>query len=567
MTKGYFNLILHSHLPWVLSHGRWPHGTDWLNEATSECYLPLLRMLNRLMAKGIAPKITMGITPVLTEQLKHQAFTEEFEGYLKSHVNSSADDIKRFAAKGETNMAELARMWEGFYKTNLEDFTEKYNRDIAGAFADIQNKDGIEIITCAATHGYLPLIGSDRCVAAQIKGGVATYAKHYGREPRGIWLPECAYRPAYRWSYPIEGMGEPYDRKGVEEFLFDAGLSYFIVDSHLLTGGRAIGAYVDRYEALKRLWGQFERSYTQVGRQPKTPRSTYLVASGEKSNKACGILVRDPATGLQVWSGEYGYPGDGNYLEFHKKHWPSGNRYWKVTSAKSDLGDKKVYDPTVISGRIEENASHFAGLIYNLAMEHYQAMGKPGVVTAPFDAELFGHWWFEGPSFLERVIEILSENPDITLVTGSEAFEAVPPKEIITIPEGSWGEGGFHWIWFNEQNSWTWKHIYSAENRFLDLLGRFNKKPSQDAKRVMLQLGRELLLLQSSDWQFLISTWAARDYAENRLANHSAVFLEIADIAQRCMDNGGLPETDSARLEEAESMDDVFPHLDLRWWD
>jgi len=469
--KGNFTLVLHAHLPYVLSHGRWPHGTDWLNEATAETYIPLLRVFERLIDEGITPNVTLGLTPILCEQLANPSFWDEFNHYCENKIKASQEDIIEFEKLGDDRKADLAIMWREFYSGVQDDFNNRFDKNLVAAFARLQEQGAIEIITCAATHGYLPLLGSDESVKAQVRTGVETYKKHFNRQPAGIWLPECAYRPAYKWAYPIEDAGQPFDRLGVEEVLYDNGLAYFMVDHHLLEGGKAIGAYAARFEGLLKIWQAFSDQYQQAGRDKKSPGSVYLVSSKAEKGKATAILVRDPKTCLQVWSGQYGYPGDGNYLDVHKKHYPSGNRYWRVTDPQADLGDKLEYNPEKIEARLDENAEHFAKLIAKVVAENNNATGKTSVLCAPFDAELFGHWWFEGPGFLYKVIKNLHKDKTVGMVTGQQQMELSPPREVISIPEGSWGEGGYHFIWLNEFTQWTWKHIYESEKSFAKRVG------------------------------------------------------------------------------------------------
>lgn len=564
--KGRFTLVLHSHLPYVLSHGRWPHGTDWLTEAAAECYIPLIRVLERLLSEGITPNVTLGLTPILCEQLSSPAFVAEFEDYLETKIQTAAEDEKEFSQSGRAHLAKTAKMWTEFYTGIKRDFDGRYERDLVGTFSKLQQEGAIEIITCAATHGYLPLLGTDQSVAAQVKTGVETYKKHFGMQPAGIWLPECAYRPAYKWTYPIEGMGEAFERAGIEEFLYDNGLVYFIVDHHLLEGGKAVGAYADRFEALKKLWDAFSESYTQVEGQGRSPYRSYFVTSRERQSKAVAVLVRDPKTGVQVWSGEHGYPGDGQYLDFHKKHFPGGNRYWRVTSAKADLGDKLEYEPELVQERIKENAGHFKDLIKSIIEKNYDETDEPCTLCAPYDAELFGHWWFEGPEFLYYALKWISMDPEIETVTGKQQLELSPPKEALTLPEGSWGEGGYHYIWLNEFTQWTWKHIYKAEKRFLERLDSVDWKSDETARRILLQQGRELLLMEGSDWQFLISTWSARDYAETRITAHSDSFNDLDDVLVTFLKNKSLDEKQQALLTMLEERDCPFADLDLSWW-
>jgi 1,4-alpha-glucan branching enzyme len=565
MQNGYFTFVLHAHLPYVLGHGKWPHGTDWLNEATVECYIPLLRVLDRLAAEGVRPAITLGLTPVLCEQLAHPVFAEHLDDYLQQKITASEVDEHSFAKTGDSKLP-LAKMWRDWYVDVRRDFHEKYHRNVVAGFRKHQDEGRIEIITCAATHGYLPLLGSDEAVRAQVRTGVAAYKKHFGRAPAGIWLPECAYRPAYPWTHPIDYPGKrTVNRVGLEEVLWENGISYFIVDSHLLQGGKAIGAYIDRFDALKRLWGQFEKSYTKIEGAPKTPRKSYLVSS-RGGPKVAAILVRDADTALQVWSGEHGYPGDGAYLDFHKKHFPGGNRYWRVTGAKVDLGDKKEYDPSKVTARLDENAGHFKESIRAALADYHARTGEQGVLVAPFDTELFGHWWFEGPEFIYHVCKWVQADPSIKPSTGGEIIRERPPTEIISIPEGSWGEGGYHYIWFNEWTSWTWKHVYEAEDKLTELATKFADSPDELMQRLLRQLAREVLLLESSDWQFLISTWSARDYAEARLGIHNAACLRLAAAIEHYAAHGDLPATDRAYLEELEDQDCLFGDVDPKLW-
>ncbi len=296
MSLGKFTFVLHTHLPYVLGHGKWPHGTDWLNEAAVECYIPLLNVFNRLVDEGIKPAITIGLTPILCEQLAHPAFPEILNDYINQKIEASINDYEAFTRTGDAKAA-LAAMWRDYFMSISSDFNEKYDRDIVGSFRKLQDGGHIEIITCAATHGYLPLLGSDEAVRAQVRTGVETYRKHFGKQPAGIWLPECAYRPSYAWTHPVDFPGKKtFDRAGVEEVLHENGISYFIVDSHLLEGGKPIGAYIDRFDALQRLWGQFEKAYTHIEGDPKTPRKSYLVSS-RGGSKVAAILVRDTQIG------------------------------------------------------------------------------------------------------------------------------------------------------------------------------------------------------------------------------------------------------------------------------
>ena len=563
MKKGYFILVLHSHLPYVIAHGKWPHGLDWLNEAAAETYIPLLDVLNRLMGEGIIPRVIIGLTPVLTEQLADKSFKEEFKNYLTQKLEAAYLDEKEFTKEKQPHMARLALDWHKFYQNVYDNFTLKYNEDIIGAFKRLQDSGAIEIITSAATHGYLPLIGDDTFVRAQVRTGVKSYKKHFGREPKGIWLPECAYRPHYKWAYPVGSFGQPRERLGVEEILHDENIEYFIVDGHLLEGGKPIGVYMDRFKALKTLWNQFENNYTQPSNagQVKSSHKIYMVSS-TGGNKPVAILTRDSKTSLQVWSGEYGYPGDGNYMDFHKKRFPGGLRYWKITSAKSDLGSKMVYWPDDVPQRLQENANHFINTVKSTLIDYYNQAKSPGIVVSPFDCELFGHWWFEGPRWIYLVLKGLANDPEIELATGAMAMEKMLPDEMVSIPEGSWGEGGFHWIWFNDWTKWTWQNLYEAEAMMKIAMEQAKTLPDPDG--LYKQMAREFLLLQSSDWQFLISTWSARDYAELRFSDHLDRFKRLYDIAQNYANSKTLNADEKEFLQDCQKRDAVFEDIDIR---
>jgi len=564
---GTFTFVLHSHLPYVLSHGQWPHGMDWLYECAFGSYLPLLDASRRLTDEGLPPKFTLGVTPVLCEMLASPTFKAGFPGYLENRIQASDENIGELIRTGQDDLAPLAEMWRDVFTQAKTDFEERWDRDVLAGFRDLQDENALEIITCGATHGYFPLLSEDVSVQAQVKCGIRTYERHFGRKPSGMWLPECAYRPAYSWKSPLNGDASEKPRKGVEEFLSENGISYFIIDSHLLKGGKAIGVYLDRFEGLKLLWSQYEKAYGPFEDEEgdRSPYEIHLLGGGG-AQKPVAVLTRDPETGLKVWSREVGYPGDGGYLDFHKKQFPSGNRYWRVTDAKADLAEKEVYDPALAQSRIAPHAMHFNQTVYDVLTHYEKENGKPGFICAPFDTELFGHWWYEGPRWLEHVVRGIYQTDGIEVVTGSEQMQSDPPKRMVEIPEGSWGEGGYHYIWLNDVNKWTWKHVYEAEETLHDLAGRLSENPSPDIQRLLRQLARENLLLQSSDWQFLISTFAAKDYAELRLDFHAEACVRLAALIKRLDSGESLSEGDWVWVEEVEKRDCIFEDIDVSWW-
>jgi len=563
-----FVFVLHSHIPYVVSHGKWPHGTDWLSEAAAETYIPLLRILRELEDDKINTRITISISPILAEQLADTLFQQELSSYLEMKISAAEDDRKYFQAAGERHMMLLAENWIEFYASCREDFEKRYQRNILNGFTEYLEKGVLDIITCGATHGYFPLIGVDNAINLQVKAAVETHKKHFKNAPTGIWMPECAYRPGYRWKRPV-GNGYPdaeYERHGIEEFLAEHGIEYTFIDSHLLRGGKAIGAYANRFEGLKLLVKQMKKEYMFEEQKNLTPNTLYNLQSSRYENRHITLFTRDPKTSLQVWSGEWGYPGDGWYMDFHKKRFPGGLRYWRVTGAQCGLGDKEVYDPGIIESRIDENAAHFVNIIHSVLKEHKDRTGAPGVLTSPFDAELFGHWWFEGITFIKKIFQKLNTSLNVTPMTAKEAAQAFKPEITVSLPEGSWGEGGFHYIWLNEHTDWTWRDLYQDELTAIDLVNTAKEMNNSELSEIVTQLIRELMLAHSSDWQFLISTFSARDYAEMRFAHHHNSFQRLAAIAYHLIKNGSLPKEDLYIISELCEQDHPFQHLLYQWY-
>ncbi|MBN1352460.1 DUF1957 domain-containing protein [candidate division KSB1 bacterium] len=566
---GYFSFVLHSHLPYVLSHGSWPHGTDWLNEATAETYIPILNCINECIEQGIQPRLTIGISPVLAEQLDDEAFKAGFDAYLQIKIDAALADQKTFKKQRETELFELAHWWETIYRGIRRDFVERYQRDLITEFRRLLNKGYLDIFTCGATHGYFPLLSQDTSIRAQVKMAIKCHQRHFGRKPRGIWLPECAYRPRYAWAPPVDSAigRRAYPRKGVDEFLSENGIEYFFVDSSTLKGGKAIGVYIARFEGLQQLWEQYERAFNPREEDfEKSCYESYQVNSMPETHQPVSIFARDPETGIQVWSGTHGYPGDGWYLDFHKKNFPGGLRYWRVTDSRMDMADKKRYHPEKIDERLFENAAHFVGLIKQKLTQYHQSHAGTGFLAAPFDTELFGHWWFEGIGFIKKVIQRIANDPDIRLATCAEVLDRRHSARLINLPEGSWGEGGYHFIWLNKDTDWTWIQLYTAEMRMQMLARSTNHRQDEKVGKIVRQAARELMLAQASDWQFLITTRSAADYAETRFSKHIADFNRLADMAENYERKKALPPDDWEFLERCQMRDALFPDIDIEWF-
>ena len=556
-----FALVLHTHLPMVVNHGRWPHGSDWLNEATFECYLPLLDVAHRLVADGISPKWTLNLSPVLTEQLASPEFQKELSFYYENVRRACADGREQFAKSGAPELIALCDFWAGHYERMWE-LHRRIGGDIPGTFAELQRGRHVEIITCAATHGYLPLLSRDESIHLQLRTAVETHKRHFGVAPRGIWLPECAYRPRYEWTPPTgrERGVERRMRPGVEELLAAHGLEYFVADSHLVAAGEPVFLYRDYMPARKET--VTEPTPAIPVNEARSPYAPYRVASRGGSGSAIAF-IRDPRTTLQVWSRDHGYPGEYAYLEFHKKHFPGGLRFWRITDSRGDFGTKIPYDPKLAAEKAGLQATHFVRLVRETAEAATKADGKPALICSPYDSELFGHWWFEGPMWLEHVARDMRRE-GVTPVTLGEALEVVPPRATLSLPEGSWGEGGDHRVWLNRDTEWTWDRVYSAEVEWTQHLSAgIDGRP--DLARVLAQATRELLLLEASDWQFLITTGAARDYAERRVAEHYAEFKRLSEMASTLRGGEPLSVEAANTLRRLEREDFVFPDISPSW--
>lgn len=555
-------IVLHTHIPHVLHHGTWPHGSDWLCEAVAECYLPLLKMCDRLVAEGIRPGITFDISPVLCEQLSHPDFPDLFDAYCKDHAELANTDADRFATDGNAEQERLARGWSLWYLKKCEEFGDDYKSDIVGAFRRLQDTGAIEILTCGVTHGYLPLLAEDASVDLQVRLAVANYKRHFGKHPRGIWLPECAYRPAYPWRtlLPVAAYSVARMRAGVEQTLVANNLEYFITDEGALAASTPLGMAV----------GKGAMAYSEMDGLEKrllddrTPMQVYRVASNLDA-ESVAVFTRNRTIALQVWSGDTGYPGDPDYLDFHKKYFQSALRYWRVTDNKADMQYKQLYVPEWAEKRAVEHAKHYTEILEITARYYQDEYGKEPTLCLPFDTELFGHWWFEGPLFLEHVLRNIHASIHLSTRTTSEQHDTVMPRLVVALPESSWGKNGNHDVWMNPEVQWTWEKEYLLERRVRMLIEK-HRSASWDPimRRLILNTFRQMLLAQSSDWQFLISTFSSKEYAQMRFHNHATDAMTLADSAERYAVSGNLSAKEQATLEACEARDTLLQNeLDL----
>ncbi|MFZ4508790.1 MAG: 1,4-alpha-glucan branching protein domain-containing protein, partial [Fimbriimonas sp.] len=376
------------------------------------------------------------------------------------------------------------------------------------------------------------------------------------RKPRGIWLPECAYRPRYDWKSPVEPNASTFPRAGTDELLQLEGLEYFFVDSHMIRGGIPLGTYAANFPQLAEMFARSSKYFSPPD-EFRSEYEHYRLATGMQ------VFARDPQTTVKVWSGDVGYPGDPNYLEFHKQLYPGRLRYWRISENKADLGQKQPYDPYQAFENIANHAKDMVNTIKGALATYRGQADRNGTVVAMYDTELFGHWWWEGPEFLYELARELHKDGEVEMVSGSDVIDSEPARHLIHMPEGSWGEGGYHFIWINEDNHWTWASLYKVERKLRQMAREYAGGPADEISR---QAAREMLLAEASDWQFLISTFAAKDYAEIRFQDHIDRFNRLAEMADRVHAGAELTADESAFLLECQEKDAPFQELDLSLW-
>jgi len=559
-TLGSLCLVLHGHLPYVLNHGSYPHGEAWLYEAAAETYLPILEVIGGAALNRARPALTMGLTPVLLEQLSNERFKTGFVDYLNERLERARNDEKEFRSSNQPHFAYLATRWADWFAMRLDQF-EKINRDIPGEFGKRFREGHIQILTSNATHAYMPLLLNDEMLKAQMRAGVNSSKRILGIQPRGMWLPECAYRPHWEHWMPAVLYDNPRNRPGVETFIADAGVTHFFVDTHLIAQGKPMGTFdkqTFREVSEQGMYWDQKRGW----RHPLEP----VGVVSEPGTPQTFAFCRHPKISEQVWSGSIGYPGHGSYLEFHRKNGERGLRYHKVTNNKTALSAKDPYYPDDIAAVVYEHAQHFCKVVKQVLGEYKYWSGRQGVVVAPFDAELFGHWWFEGPLFLRDVILTLSSDPEVRLLTAEEALYNHVPDKVMRLPEGSWGENGNHSVWINDKNKWMWEMEYRAEGRFLKDLHGLPWQSNTRVKEMMLRAARQLLLLQASDWPFVIHTGGAVDYGIQRFAGHCTNFDRLLDAAEELSAGKTLSKVREVEITEADAHDTIFQDIQLEWW-
>lgn len=532
----------------------WPFGEENLYECMGETYIPLLDAIYELyQEEGIKARFTVGLTPILVEQMADPHLQQGFVDYMDARLKAAHEDVERYSdTKNTTPHREhklfLAQWYIEHFNKMKSHFEIKYQRNLVGAFKKLQDEGCIEITTSGATHGFSPLLGTNESVNAQFKVGVEAYKKYFGKAPKGCWLPECAYRP----SEATSGYAKAKKAPSTDAFLHENGLEYFFTEYHAIEGGASAQA--------RRVFG----IYGNIEYIPLTPRPATGLGTYEAywlKHYPVAVFGRNNRASFQVWSAAHGYPGDGLYREFHKKDENSGMHYWRLTSKDTDLADKMLYDPVLAFQKTQEQADHFTNLVYHLLKDYNTATGRHGLVEISFDTELFGHWWFEGVEWLKHLARAIHKADSIAMETGSGYLAAHQPDTAIELPESSWGQGGHYWVWQNEHTEWMWPIIHSAEFKMKALVETYqNSNPDTLTERCLNQTLRELLLLESSDWPFLVTTFQAKDYAIERFEGHVSRFWALANM----LSEGA--SIDEGYLSAVEAQDNPFENIDYRWF-
>src|SRR3989339_822971 len=523
MTKGYLALVLHAHLPYV-RHPEYEDflEEDWLYEAITETYIPLLNVFEGLINDGIDFRITMSITPTLAAMLADELLQNRYIKHLDNLIELSYKEIER--TKWDQPLNELAHMYNYNFIESRIAFVERYRRNLLNGFKKIQDAGKLEIITCGATHGFLPLMEVNRkAVEAQIKIATAEYEKHFGRRPNGIWLPECGYNP------------------GDDQVLKDAGIKFFITDTHGILHG--------------------------------SPRPKYGIFAPVYCKSGVAAFGRDIESGKAVWSAEEGYPGDFVYRDFYRdigfdlnfeyvKPYISpdgirintGIKYHKITG---NTDYKELYNRRAALDKAAEHAGNF---MFNRGQQIeylYNFLEKKPIIVSPYDAELFGHWWYEGPEWLNFLLRKIACDQDaIKLTTPFEYLKENPKYQVSTPSLSSWGYKGYAEVWLSGCNDWMYRHLHKAADRMVELAQSY---PNADGIlcRALNQAARELLLAQSSDWGFIMKMGTMVEYAVKRFKDHIGRFTKLYDQIRS-------NSIDESYLKDLEWKDNLFVGLDYR---
>jgi 1,4-alpha-glucan branching enzyme len=521
VRTGSLAIVLHAHLPFVRhpEHDEF-FEEDWLFEAITETYIPLIKMMQRLWRDRVPFKLTMSITPPLCAMLQDELLQHRYVRHLERTIRLAQRELARNREHAE--LQQLAQFYCDVFTETLRLF-EEWKRDLLSVFRNLRELAVLEIIASAATHGVLPLLSPiPEAMRAQVAIGCDAYRQSFHAEPSGFWLPECAYAP------------------GIERVLQEANVRWCIVDAHALAAAK--------------------------------PRPRRAIFAPAFTAAGPAVFARDPDSSRQVWSAESGYPGDPAYREFYRdvgfdlppEHiFPesttktprfTGIKYHRITGGGAE---KQLYNRAWAESAASAHAEHFL----ESRRQQLQRLGPldfEPIVVMPFDAELFGHWWYEGPLFLENLIRKAAAYPDeLRLTTPSEHLAGNPTQQVVAPAASSWGDGGYWAVWLEQSNAWIYPHLHDAARRMVELARRECQNADRLTDRSLKQLARELLLAQSSDWAFLIRSGTAKGYATQRTSDHLTRFNTLCEQLNR----GAI---DERFLADCEWRDNIFPELQWR---
>jgi 1,4-alpha-glucan branching enzyme len=525
MPLGYLCLVLHAHLPYV-RHPEYDDflEEDWLYEAITETYLPLLEVFDGLERDGVDWRLTMSVTPTLAAMLSDPLLQYRYVRHLDNLISLSGKEIER--TRWQPEFHHLALMYHHRFQRARHVFVTQYNNNLLNGFKRFFDAGKLELITCAATHGFLPLMTVNwNAVRAQIEIGCREFARHFGKRPQGIWLPECGYTP------------------GVDSLLKDAGIRYFFMDTHGV-----------------------------LFAEPRPKFGIYAPILCPDSGVAA--LGRDSESSKQVWSAVEGYPGDYLYRDFYRDvgfdldyeylrphlHQSGirshlGIKYYKITGRTDH---KAPYDPRAALDKAAEHAGNFMFNREKQVEWLAGAMdGRPALIVAPYDAELFGHWWFEGPDWINFLLRKLCyDQQTVKTVTVPEYLDRHRKIQVSQPIMCSWGYKGYCEVWLEGSNDWIYRHLHECADRMVELAQRF-PDPSPLQRRALNQAARELLLAQSSDWAFIMKTGTMVEYAVQRTHVHVLNFHHLYEQLKNS-------ELDEPWLAEIERRHNIFPDIDYR---
>lgn len=492
-AKGYLMIMLHAHLPFI----RYPEHENfleenWLYETMTETYIPLIKIIGDLVDDNVDFRLSLSLTPPLVEMLNDELLMSRYQRYLGRLIELSRKEIYR--NRKNIRLSDLAKMYHKRFLRTRHLFENVYGKDLISAFRRLMESGRIEIATSSATHAYLPaLMTEPGAVKAQLQLAVAHFKKFFAVRPAGIWLPECGFTPE------------------MDILLKDAGLGYFFLESH--------------------------------GVLNSSQKSRKNIYSPVKTPSGITVFARDNLSSRQVWSAQDGYPGDADYRDFYRDigfdldldyirpYLPDGMRtftgikYFRIMHRKSDA--KKPYNREKALQKAEIHAGHFLKSREKQILSLNTKLKVRPLITAAFDAELFGHWWFEGPEWLNR---LLRKGPGsrklFRFITPSEFIAENPATEILKPSLSSWGQQGYSSTWIDTSNSWVYKHLHRAAKRMAEMAGK-NLKAKGLAKRALDQAARELLLAQASDWAFMMQKEKASEFATGKFTEHITNFSHL----------------------------------------